>query len=757
MLYISNLNEKSFFKYIFLLILVILYPLFSVFVTGYNENNKTYSIPRGFESAIEIKSGDIVSQEITVKNKIDNIGFLVATGGSERENKGHITISLQQKEIVSSYTMDISKFEDWSYISPELELDQFTTGNATLSITTDDTEIGSSIYIVTSTQNIYEIPAASMNSETLSGPLYVTYTFYDDTSISIIYNVILLFLLLLCIILLSIELSTKERNGIIYLLTTFILFLIICMRYPTFTLNNNAWAEVGINYIPWASEKGFFENLFSLEAGLYLNFLGRIVSFFVVHILPGLHYAPLMMNIISTLIMSAMVATISSGVLKKYISSIESIIISILLFTCLVDGETSAVPLQMGYWGIIPIIVFFIALIGNMPLSRRQTMIFMCISILCVLSKMSFVILIPTGFLLLILLYKYISKKAKYCTIIIMIFALIQGMVSEILRYKNNISGAGTIKIPSLFELINGLFYYQVQIWNTLFPKIQNNNFILYNIFVLALILFSIIFCFYYIYIKKKYIKLFSGILLLVCLSFSQSGLVLLTDVFSTGEQGINWNKVIQLPMNRTYFFSYVPIIVILIVFFKFYIEYYVKNLVFFKRNIYVLLYISLFFICSFQSYWSATYFTNITDDTGEWNYYYKQLDNNYYYIPISPLNWAIQSNSVASTLELTEMKNEVTLEDSMENIFFIYVKKEDSTNQLSSNKYYIKLYDKNKKLIKRIPQINSDNKNYIGFYFSTPLSNIKYISFTYDNDQVAYISSFMTFAQAVDINNGGI
>ena len=71
MLYASNLNKKSFLKYIFLLILVILYPLFSVFITAYNENNKTYSIPRGFESAIEIKSGDIVSQEITVKNKID--------------------------------------------------------------------------------------------------------------------------------------------------------------------------------------------------------------------------------------------------------------------------------------------------------------------------------------------------------------------------------------------------------------------------------------------------------------------------------------------------------------------------------------------------------------------------------------------------------------------------------------------------------------------------------------------------------------
>lgn len=747
MLYASNLNKKSFLKYIFLLILVILYPLFSVFITAYNENNKTYSIPRGFESAIEIKSGDIVSQEITVKNKIDKLEFLVATGGSERENKGHITISLQQKEIVSSYTMDISKFEDWSYISPELDLDQFTTGNAILSITTDDTEIGSSIYIVTSTQNIYEIPAASMNSETLSGPLYVTYTFYDSTSISIIYNMNLLFLLLLCIILLSIELSIKERNSIIYLLTTFILFLIICIRYPTFTLNNNAWAEVGVNYIPWASEKGFFENLFSLEAGLYLNFLGRIVSFFVVHILPSLHYAPLMINIISALIMSAMVATISSGVLKKYISSLESIIIAILLFTCLVDGETAAVPLQMGYWGIIPIIVFFIALIGNMPLSRRQTIIFMCISILCVLSKMSFVILIPTGFLLLILLYKYISQKAKYCTVIIMIFALIQGIVSEILRYKNNISGAGDIKIPSLFELINGLFYYQVQLWNTLFPKLTNNNFILYNWLFLGFIIFVIIFSLYNIY-KKRNIKFFSGILIFMCLSFSHLGLVLLTEGFTTLDQNIDWNIVTCLPMNRTYFLNYISIIGVFIISFKCCIWFLVRKNITLRKYIYIIIYLPLFYVCSFQNYWSSEYFTNILSDIGDWEHYYKMLDNNNYYIPISPINWGLKSNADIISINLEESKSNVLLDNTVNNIFFIYTQKDRDTNQLSSEKYYLNLYDANKNLIKSVIQINDNYKNYIGFYLETPLSDIKYVSFTYSNGVPAYVSNSVIFCQ---------
>lgn len=754
MIFKYNFNKK--FKYPILLLLIVLFSISPVLIANYNNYNKNYSIPRGSENAIEIQSGDIISQEVIIKNKIKNLGFLIATGGNERENKGHITISLQQKEIVSSYTMDISEFEDWSYISPKLDLKKFTTGNAILSITTDDTEIGSSIYIVTSTQNIYEIPAASMNSKTLPGPLYVTYTFYDSIDIPVIYNISISFLLLLCIIFLSIELSTKERNCIIYLLTTLMLFLIICMRYPTFTLNNNAWAEVGVNYIPWASEKGFFENLFSLEAGLYLNFLGRIVSFLVVHILPSLHYAPLIINIIATLIMSAMAATISSGVLNKYISSIESIIISILLFTCLVDGETAAVPLQMGYWGIIPIIVFFVALIGNVPLSRGQVILFMCTSILCILSKMSFVILIPTGALLLILLYKYISRKAKYYTIIIMIFALIQGIVSEVLRYKSNISGTGDIKIPSLFELINGLFYYQVQLWNTLFPKLTNSNFVLYNWLFLCFIIFIIITCLYNIYIKRD-IKFFSGILLLLCLSFSNLGLILLTDIFSVDEQKINWNEVIHLPMNRTYFFSYIPIIVILILSFRFYIECYSKNFVFFKRNSYMMLYIALFFICSFQSYWSSTYFTNIMEDAGDWDSYYQQFANNNYYIPISPLNWAIQSNSTASTLELAEIKNEITLENSMEDIFFIYAKKENSTNQLSANVYYINLYDENKKLIETIPQINSNNKNYIGFYFSNPLSNIKYISFTYSNGQLAYISNFITFAQAIDINSGGV
>ena len=154
---ISIEDKRKYIKNALILLLVIIFCSMSSFIYLQQERTVEYSIPRNNAiNVVEIKAGDVFEQNIKIQGFIDRLCLLVATGGGNRAetNTGSITFLLQQGTIEEDTILNINGIEDWTYVEIPINLSDFTTGEATLTIKGIDTQIGSSIFLIYQGENI---------------------------------------------------------------------------------------------------------------------------------------------------------------------------------------------------------------------------------------------------------------------------------------------------------------------------------------------------------------------------------------------------------------------------------------------------------------------------------------------------------------------------------------------------------------------------------------------------------------------------
>ena len=154
--------KKEIIKNAAILLLVIIWCLYSSCAYVYGQRTVNYQIPNDTCNTIEIKQGDVFSQEIRINKYIKELRLFVANGGEDRAetNQGNIEFTLRQGELVEQGTLNVRGIGDWTYIELPIELAEFNDGIATLECKSIDTKLGSSIFFAIAPNDIYEIPAA---------------------------------------------------------------------------------------------------------------------------------------------------------------------------------------------------------------------------------------------------------------------------------------------------------------------------------------------------------------------------------------------------------------------------------------------------------------------------------------------------------------------------------------------------------------------------------------------------------------------
>lgn len=736
--------KKRLFKNAIILIIVVIWCVYSGCQNLNSQREINYQIPNASCNILEINQGDTLVQEIQINNFISCLRLYVANGGEDRAetNQGTIEFVLRQGEVEEKERVEVNGIQDWTYIDLPIDLTKFGDGKAILEITGIDTHVGSSIYFTFATKNVFEIPAAMYNGTQLDGPLCIEYT-TKNLNFNANVNIICLLFITIITLFLMVITTYYPKDIYIYVGTSALIFFIIAFRYPSYTLAGEAWAEVGNLYVPSAITKTFLGNMLTLEANLYINTMGRLTTWIFVKLMPSLNSAVIGINISSLIFLSLMGAALSSGVLKKYIKPLEGIVISVLITTCLVDGETIATPLITSYWAIIPLLVILATIALKMQISQNYLILWSILIFISTLSRMSYVVLIPILIMYVIWFRKDLSKRKVRYIVFITGLCLLEGIVSLVLRRFNGIDSStavGAVHIGSPVELINGVFYYQVQVINSLLRLQSTDSFAVWNYLCLFALGFFIITLFVCIY-KKKHTRYAKAILLLLALSFGQCCLQLITEGFSPLGNGVDWNIVQSLPRNRQWLFCYIAWCGIALLTFA-YCRYLLRKQSSQKPQIIMTVLIGFVSICacSVQSTTVAEYFYNVGADEGDWDNYYMMMDNEAYCIPLAPQSWMATQNCVTVT-GVTESANQLELSVQGSNIISFYIDRDNAMNQITKRPYYLMLYDANGNVVNRIKQISDLEENLIGFEINQRINGLSKIEFTYEDGSSAYVA----------------
>lgn len=721
--------------------LVFLWCVISPYLFMAEQKQTDYTLPTGRINAFEILQGDIVQQTISIQGHIDDLSILLANGGGNRAqtNWGTISFSLRQDETVKEGVLDIAGIEDWVYVEIPVDLSVFADGEATLEIRSMDTQSGSSIFLPYELDDIYEIPPAQYNGASLGGALCLQYTTGAEADSSHFYMFAGLSFLACMIIAGLLVYYPKDRW--IYAMTSVLIFCVIALRYPSYTVGGEAWAEVGNLYLPSARDHSFISNLFTLEAGLYVNALGRLLTWAMVKLLPSPYAAVMGLNLISLGLVSIMGAALSSGVLKKYISPLMSVVLSVLLTTCMVDAETVATPLITSYWAIVPLVLLLSVFVLQIQLPRKLFALWAGLIVLAIFSRMSYVIFIPILLMYGIWYRKSLTKQQKVFISILGVCCLAEGVISLLLRSLEGVEGAGSIHLEDPIFLLNALLYYQVQVLNTIFRLPASSHMLTWNLLCLAVLICFIVGMLLWI-IREKHSNFAKGVLLLLAISFGQCCLLLITEGFTPTSGRIDWDLSASLGRNRQWMFCLFAYFAILLTSYGYWMEIACQQgEKIGRRGCFMAVCFLLAGLFSVHNYpISAATFLNPNNDLGDWDSYSLMAERDAYLIPFAPGGLWMDSKNCLIEQGTTSFAKELSLDLDTDCVVSVYVTRARKTNQLSLRPYFINLYDGAGNLVATVPQISDLGEWYLGFDLSTPISSLSRISFTYEDGTPAYI-----------------
>ena len=744
----SVFKTKEFIRNTLLVLLAVLWSVASYFQWAIENRTVAFQTPQENVAAIEIQQGDVFSQEIHINRFLKNLKICTANGGVDRAltNHGTLRLTLRQGDVSEICDLDINGIADWTYVDFSGSLKRFHDGIATLEISSLDTQYGSSLFIAYTGEDIYEIPSAYFNGEPLPGPLIVQYETGNPRPIrSTVW--IVAALLLLAVIAAGFILTKYPKNILVYAVTIVLVFLTICLKYPNFTIDGEAWGEVGALYIPSAQNKGFFQNLFVLENGLYLNIIARLITWFAVHCCPTLVGIVLAMNLMGTLLVSAMGSALSTGALKKYITPLESVLISVLVTTCLVDAESIATPLITAYWGIVPMLILLAIIIFRVDISNKLYWLLGAMAILSTLSRMIFVIFIPVLLVVAFLQRRKLTRRDILFVTLEIITCLFQGIFTLVIRKRMGLAltgeeGLGVIKIGNPLQLLNETIYAQTQFVNTLF-RVQNCNFLWWNLLLLAVFIGGcglLLVCI----VKKKHYKTSVFALVMLLISVGNTIMIPLTMDYRFLSNG--WRAIRSLPKHRYFMFSFLAFVGIALMFFICLRKSGVYQR---ERGIRVagtaIMALSMLIICSCQTTESGYFFYDNPSETGNWEKYSQMASHEEFVIPAAPtmewkVPWLYQSPNSQIKMSDTEKNSSLLLDQDTPYAISLYVHKDTRQNQIHLNKYYVSVYDKNGELAATVPQISDPEEAYAGFDLDMPIDGISRVEFTLEDGRPAYI-----------------
>lgn len=692
----------------------------------------------------EITKDTVLQQPIQISDNLENL-YLMFANYENRDNKGKIRFTLTQKEYYSNVIIDASEItKDNDFLKINIDLEKFSTGQATILIQGIDTEVGSSVAIYCSNDDI------GFNNVTLNGAIQdkslvqrLEYNLNGNiTRIKIILFISLIFLMVFSIFILY---KNNIRHKKYFLLISSLLIIIITysINYFFMIIDAQPYAEEIINFYNSAENLDFFKNLFLADAG-YLPLLQHIIAWILIRILHLGSYSIFTMNMIALFIGAFICSLINSEHLEKYVSYKTRFLLSIYLPIVLLNNFEILTFINFVYYGII--LIIFAGLIDLKKLSSKKfVLLSIGISLLC-LSKGFYVVMIPITLLCLFFCNRKLSLRKFILICIILITSCVELIYS--LKYQNLWLNKGldqSILETILLFIKNVLLVFSKILIGVIALPIEKMKYFEVYFIGISFLLITFLIPLYFVVIKKNYEKKYIALIFLNLTSLAISSFMVLTLPYQI--------SFASLSRNRHEIFIIVTIFFTLIVAVSIGKEYYTshdvsrfKYWIGFSCGVSVIMcYIILSKMITPLPEWNespSNYYSS-------WNEYNKYTKKDAYAIPIIPNGWLYQKNSIiyfigygnsqlvgTQNIAIIEQDNNMNIIN-IDNytdlvgkkIIGVYVNRIDLNNE-----YKIVIKGSNGSIIAEALQVSQVNKVFTGFLFDEPISNISSIEF-YDSN----------------------
>lgn len=764
------MNESRLFKFIIIMLIlniICIIPIIPNYINGLSheivssKGNSEASIAGLFEN-VEI------NQEIYLQGNLTELDIYL-TPYNLPGNESSVNIEIKQGEY--SYN-SIIKSKDVldGYNKVDIPRNKFKEGSAIITISpiNNGDFIPGSVYITEDSTT--GLPGAYIYGEQLDRPISLKYKIQDIGLIDMVGGILILILFVVCIItsaLLSFYNEYLETHTkLLYVIAFTMIVIVICIRQPLASYLGEPYSESAYELWYRQTEWGFFKGLMSLTVGLYLNWLEHIVTFISIQIFPT-KYVFIGMQIIMTIIIASISSMVCLKEFEKYFSKLSQITLAIFIGIYFYS-PTLYMFHALGYWAIVFIVLF--AFIDMDKMSTWKYIIALIFTIICCMTRMLYIALLPITLLSLFFHNKYFGKRfIIYCITIVttLTFNLIYTLVAT--PVLSNEVGTGSIKFPGILRLVENLFYYLIQNFNNFIFGYEVNNGVILNVTVLLVLLFVIILLIYDYFFVKKNRELSWFLICCIILAFSNVGITIITSASSVDlKDKVDWTKI-YIDNDYSNIYSRYNIIVIISI-----ICMILATLYFFKKSkttngnsqyrVMCFDKITLIFlfvlIIRFSPHYSYMAYTDISEFPTEWRAVYDVVYNDSYYLPINlgypygGISLKHQSECVLLAYDDKGVFGEINPfqeynqsrvyeEAYVENIqekklISLTVKK---ANNNFRNKYKMIVFDEDNNILESIVQSNSDNRQWITFIPQKPIKGAKKVAFiSYETGEPVYV-----------------
>ena len=730
-------------------------PCFTYIYDNMENSVKTNSYNLGLTQ--EITKGFRVSQKIYIPKKIQKFGLMFAT--YLRENHGKIKVSIIQNNNRIEKIIEMSTLKNDEITNLELDISKLKKGEAILIVEGIDGKEGNSV----SLYNSSDISLGKINDTEDKG-LVLELNYFQMTKVVKFQLIFLLLSTSLFFYIYKLSDNLIKNNKKLFWVTASMIFCMINVKTPVVSFATEPYAEVLSNFLINGLNKNAFQNLIIPDVG-YWPLFQRIIGLVIIKLFGfNLKITVFLLQNIGVFIICMFGSLFVLKEYRKYGTLLFRICISIILgggvtLTSSVEGYYF---FNFVYYGLVCLV--FISLLNFSNFSKCKYVIIMLFCFLLVISKATFIALLPIVLGILIIFWKKITNREKIFLGIIIISNLFHIIFIK-LNGKGTYGGE-SFTIPAL----NNVLYRMTQQFIFLFiPDITN----IYNVgflnitFLILWIGIILVNVYFYVKLKNK------ESVISLALIFVILGTIIL-NILTTGKyffwnQEYEWLKTFSIINTRHSLFiilSYINIFVLMCY----------NGMLLFRKKYKInknLLYILLTFLLvirfsAFDNNKIKNQFPNsvkVGETLSDWNRYYSFLKRSNYMIPFEPFIILVKNNKIYNFLEneiveptpiqslstdtklfgfeynATGQVHEVNLEKELD-IEYIYAQRLRTNNY---NKIRVVGYNEKNEEVFSLKQLNKTERLFVGFKNEKPV-NVKKLKFYNEDGTEAYVKNNLYF-----------
>lgn len=739
---------------------LLLFTWISPAVNLYQSVNHKIELPRLDNSSrnrIVLSKDTVVEQTIYLQGRLKSLELYI--DASMVQKTIPVNVLIRQGEQMDAKELLVDANFGNRMIGIDVANNFFQEGTAVIHISCDGDNAENAPAVYASCQVGSGLPNLSWNGTYVSSPISMAYTVlvYPTCFLSTMVCLISLFIIILAVSYLLVynPQVVLQHSFLVYMASFFMIFLCISARQPSASFLGEPKSEAAYDFWYSQVENGFFKSLMRLEAGLYLSWIQRFVTFVAVSLFP-VKYVFAGIQVITLAFISGICSIFCMRCMYKYFKPEVLVLFSVFLGTSSIMGDAYMMH-SLGYWSIL--IVFWVILQESEPMHMAKFVFLEIVAIVISFSKLFVVAWIPVCIFYLVVRWRYIAVKKKLFYFSLSVFSIIHICyifisTSKVIAQRQ---GVGSFQVPEIVTLIQNLFYYQVQAWIVFFHKSGFRNGAAANVVFSCLCIGCISYAVYLCIKSKKYIHRMTGLFMLGCwiLGFSATGVCILGGLGSIDMRAeVDWTACVS-SFSVHWIYLNIPILFICMSFLFVLVHSevwlrYSQKMAGLKGAVYFLLaFVLLNHICSVRSC------INIEDYPVEWNKIGDATENEAYYIPVNAALAgaelvALQHNSIGklfgfradgswNELEKREVAEDEDILYAAASVDSILTERILSVTVCRANgnfrtSYTMLLMDTEGEVLKQVKQNTSEDRDWMTFILDEPIANVSKVQFVYTN-----------------------